>query len=153
MAEKTTTKRINLYQLSQQIGGSPSLRMRGTGDSTDPKTITSSSTQAALDAAIAAHTADFNVIAPAGPAVVNQAAVVAAIGQAIIDMDAVVTRMNALVASAAVPAGAALTTTQLTTVVRALDSAARTTAADVASMALRLKQLARLLNGDFSSST
>lgn len=65
----------------------------------------------------------------------NQSAVKTALAQAIIDMQAILD-------TAAVPAGT-LTTAQLSTVARQLESAVRTTA-------LALKRAARLLNGDFT---
>lgn len=63
MAELMTTKRVNLYQLGQEMNGAP-LRLVGTGDSTDPKTVRSTVSQSALDAAVQAHAADFSVQAP-----------------------------------------------------------------------------------------
>lgn len=82
----------------------------------------------------------------------NGAAVLTALAQAIVDMASVMTDMDTLLAASALPAGSALTTIQLTTIVRQLDSAARTTATDLKSAALRVKQAARMLNGDFSAS-
>jgi hypothetical protein len=75
---------------------------------------------------------------PPDPKLVNRDAVMAAIAQAIVDMQAILD-------TAAIPAGT-LTTAQLSNFVR-------TAQTQINSVALRVKQIARLLNGDFTSST
>lgn len=75
--------------------------------------------------------------APGTPAA-NQATVAAAIKQAIVDMQAIID-------TADIPAGDR-TITQLS-------NNSRTAQQQLKSIALRVKQLARMLNGDFSSST
>lgn len=63
MAQTTTTKRINLYQLGQALGFPP-LRLRGDARSTSNKTVLADIPQTTLDAAVEAHTADFSVQPP-----------------------------------------------------------------------------------------
>lgn len=69
MAEVTTTRPINLYQLGIEIGGPPSFRMRD--DGTNRTIGTDDVTQAALVAAVAAHVADAAVAPPPPPPVLS----------------------------------------------------------------------------------
>lgn len=62
MAETTTTKPVNLYQLGQEIGGSPGFRMVGP-DNDDVYVIrTDDVDQAKLDAAVNAHKPDASIV-------------------------------------------------------------------------------------------
>lgn len=88
MAETTTTKKINLYQLSVEIGGAPGLRMVGAGDSTDPKTVRSTVAQATLDAKVDAHRADFSIAPPPDPTVANAGTLQENIGAALASLEA-----------------------------------------------------------------
>jgi hypothetical protein len=83
---------------------------------------------------------------------VNQATITAALGQAITDLANVVTDMQTLAASAS-PGTGTLSTLQLSNTVRQIDTSLRTVVADLSTTALALKRAARLLNGDFSSTT
>lgn len=61
------TKRINLYQLSQELGNPP-LQMDGTGDGDEPKTIRAKGVgDENLAAALEAHVADFAIVPPPSP--------------------------------------------------------------------------------------
>ena len=62
MAETTTTQPVNIYQLGFEIGGEPPLRM--VDDGTQRRIRTDAVDQATLDAAVAAHVADWTVVPP-----------------------------------------------------------------------------------------
>jgi hypothetical protein len=83
----------------------------------------------------------------------NQNLVAAALLQGLTDLTAVGTRMTNIANSAALPAGTALTTTQLTTIARQMDTAIRGIATDVGAMSLGLKRLIRWAIGEFSGSS
>lgn len=71
MALVSTPKPINPYQLGQEIGGSPPLHVVGPDTSGLTTVALSSVSQQDLEAAIAAHEADFSVVA----AITNRASV------------------------------------------------------------------------------
>lgn len=65
MGATTTTKPVNLYQLGQEVGGSPSFRAVGDLTSDDEKRIESEDvTDQALADAVANHTADWSITPP-----------------------------------------------------------------------------------------
>lgn len=68
MSETVTTKPVNLYQLGQEIGGGPALRM--TDDGTTRK-VRSDVAQATLDVKVKAHVADPTIVPPPDPAEVQ----------------------------------------------------------------------------------
>lgn len=60
MATWSGTKAANLTQLATELGGNPTLKMKGNWGAGEAKLITTQSvTQVALDAALSAHVADF----------------------------------------------------------------------------------------------
>lgn len=92
MAEVTTTKPVNLYQLGQEIGGSPSFRMIDSG--TQRTVSTDSTSQQTLAAAIEAHTADPNLRPPsallAEQEQTNRAAIEDGVGQGLAAMQQII---------------------------------------------------------------
>lgn len=82
MAQTTTSKPINLYQLGQEMGNA-ALRMVGVGNSANPKTVSSTVAQDALDGAVNAHVANFSIVAPADVSAVNLATIQQRLQQAL----------------------------------------------------------------------
>lgn len=131
----TTSKRINLYQLSQEMGGA-ALRLVGTGDSVQPKTVKAPvATQTALDAAVAAHTFNAAIVPPPDTPLANQQTIAAALVQILPDMQAILD-------TADIPAGT-LTAAQLSNFVRASQTQMKT-------IAQAIKRLDRYVTNDFT---
>lgn len=99
MAEKTTTKKINLYQLCVEMGEAP-LRLIGAGMTTEPKTLRSTVAQSVLDAAVASHTADPAIVPPADPAVSRVADLRSKLAAALAANDAAIAQGEAFLATA-----------------------------------------------------
>lgn len=110
MSETTTTKPVNLYQLGQEIGGNPSFRRSGP-DEEGISRIWSSAAQTALDAAIAAHTADPSIVPPPPIEETNEATINDRLDQALTALGNHVTRAKP--ATAAAQASAAYDATVL----------------------------------------
>lgn len=70
MSETTATKPINAYQLGQEMNGAP-LRIVGP-DEGGTTTIRSTVTQAVLDTAVKAHTANPNITPPVDQSPANE---------------------------------------------------------------------------------
>lgn len=64
MSKATTTRPVNLYQLSQEIGGKPALRSVGPDSEGVTLVRAEGVSQATLAAKVAAHVADPNVTPP-----------------------------------------------------------------------------------------
>lgn len=80
-AEATVNKPINLYQLGQEIGGNPPLRMVGPRPDGTSTVWADNVAQGALDAKVAAHVANPAVQPPPDPTVAQDAAESAFIAQ------------------------------------------------------------------------
>lgn len=66
MAQTTTTKTINVYQLGQELSG---VALRVTGPDNGVTKVDADTTQPALEAAVAAHTANPAIQPPTDPSV------------------------------------------------------------------------------------
>lgn len=121
MAETTTTKPVNLYQLGLEIGASPPLRAVGPRPDGTTTVTAESVAQATLDAKVAAHTADVQVKPPVAQETVNRSIVEQRLAAAI-DI------LNQITESPAVPdvpdvpgvPAGTMSTAQLSTAVRSL---------------------------------
>lgn len=71
MSETTTSKPVNVYQLAQEIGGNPTLRVVGP-EPDGTTTVRADIAQATLDAKVASHVADGNVRPPVSAEVTNE---------------------------------------------------------------------------------
>lgn len=150
MAEVTTTKPVNLYQLGQEVGGTPAFRM--VDDGTTRRIRTTDVTQQALDTAVASHTANPAVVPPPTPGEVAQAEAEA--NQGIVDarMAEAIADLTSLIGAApvdTVPAGT-MTTAQLSNAVRQLREAVQANRAGSQQVARVVRDLVRFVRGDFA---